>query len=419
VPFGVFLSGGIDSSTNVALMAELMDRPVDTFTVGFRDHTHLNELEYAQMMARRFNTKHHEVLIGEQDMIGYLDQLIHAQDEPIADWVCIPLYFVSKLARDSGTTVVQVGEGSDEQFSGYSGYMMYLDMYRRYWTPFRKYLPKVAQHGVAALARTAARMRPGLAPYADVVDRAARDREHFWSGAMVFWDLLKSKLVDSAALPISTPNGALAGTDLLPQSYLAHDSYNVVRSFLGPFDAKHPGSDVLTRMIHLEFKLRLPELLLMRVDKISMSTSVEARVPFLDHKLVEFAMTIPRSMKVRDGQNKWVLKKALEGIVDDDLLYRPKQGFVLPINEWFITGMAPFVEHALFSSPIRKRGFFDYDFIRSIWEQHLSGRVNYSFNIWSLLNLSLWYEHWIERRPFGIAEPPVGDHRPGVRDQER
>ena len=160
-------------------------------------------------------------------------------------------------------------------------------------------------------------------------------------------------------------------------------------------------------MIYVELKLRLAELLLMRVDKITMATSVETRVPFLDHKLVEFAMTIPRSMKVRDGQNKWVLKKALEGIVDHDLLYRPKQGFGLPINEWFIAGMLSFVEHALFSSPIRKRGFFDYDFVRSIWKQHLAGKVNYSFNIWSLLNLSLWYEHWIERRPFGIAEPPA------------
>ena len=125
-------------------------------------------------------------------------------------------------------------------------------------------------------------------------------------------------------------------------------------------------------------------------------------------------MSIPRSLKVRDGQNKWILKKALEGIVPNDILYRPKQGFGLPINEWFITGMAPFVEHALFSSPIRKRGFFDYDFVRSLWTQHLAGKVNYSFNIWSLLNLSLWYEHWIERRPFGVGEESAGTSPPPV-----
>ena len=156
VPFGVFLSGGIDSSTNVALMAQFMDRPVDTYTVGFRDHTHLNELEYADLVARRFGTNHHTVLIDERDMQGYLDRLIHSQDEPIADWVCIPLYFVSKLASDSGTTVIQVGEGSDEQFCGYQSYMDYLQLHQRYWTPFRRLpgaLQRAAAQGFGALAR--------------------------------------------------------------------------------------------------------------------------------------------------------------------------------------------------------------------------------------------------------------------------
>ncbi|MGB5036359.1 MAG: asparagine synthase C-terminal domain-containing protein, partial [Blastocatellia bacterium] len=185
-------------------------------------------------------------------------------------------------------------------------------------------------------------------------------------------------------------------------------SYEVVKEYFDRIAAEKPSADFLERMIYVELKLRLAELLLMRVDKITMATSVETRVPFLDHKLVEFAMTIPRSMKVRDGQNKWILKKALEGILPNDILYRPKQGFGLPINEWFIKGMAPFVEHALFSSPFRKRGFLDYDVVRSMWEQHLAGKVNYSFNIWSLLNLSLWYEHWIERRPFGVSDEPAG-----------
>ena len=138
VPFGVFLSGGIDSSANVALMSQLMDRPVDTFTVGFKDYQHLNELEYANRIARDFKTNHHEVLIDESDMTGYLDNLVHHQDEPIADWVCIPLYFVSKLAKDSGVTVVQVGEGSDEQFCGYDSYMTYLNLYRKFWDSYMK-----------------------------------------------------------------------------------------------------------------------------------------------------------------------------------------------------------------------------------------------------------------------------------------
>ena len=133
VPFGVFLSGGIDSSSNVALMSQVSERPVETFTVGFKDHTQLNELDYARLVADKFATNHHEVLIDSQDMQGYLANLVHHQDEPIADWVCVPLYFVSKLAKDNGVTVVQVGEGADEQFCGYDSWMTYLQFQEKFW----------------------------------------------------------------------------------------------------------------------------------------------------------------------------------------------------------------------------------------------------------------------------------------------
>jgi asparagine synthase (glutamine-hydrolysing) len=396
VPFGVFLSGGIDSSTNVALMAELMDRPVDTFTVGFRDHTHLNELEHANLIARRFNTRHHEVLIDERDMMGYLDQLIHSQDEPIADWVCIPLYFVSKLARDSGATVVQVGEGSDEQFSGYAGYMMYLELYRRYWAPFRTYVPGPLRRGAAGIARAAARLRPRLEAYADTIDRAARDREHFWSGAMVFWDIMKEQLVDRAALPPSHAGAELRGTDLLPDSYRSLDSFNVVRSFYGPFDAAHPGQDVLTRMIYSEFKLRLPELLLMRVDKIGMSTTIEARVPFLDHELVEFSMDIPMRDKVRNWEPKYLLKKAVRGWIPDAIIDRKKMGFGAPMREWLRGEFGRMVEAELLRSPLLKRGWLRADYVRMLCAEHRSGRRDASLYIWSLYNLVAWHRYWVE-----------------------
>ena len=141
-PYGAFLSGGIDSSVNVALMDRFTDDPVNTFTVGFKDHQHLNELDHASHVANHFKTNHHEVLVDERDMVGYLDDLVHHQDEPLADWVCIPLHFVSELAHDNGVKVVQVGEGSDEQFCGYNGYMKYLELNERYFYPFKKYLPR-------------------------------------------------------------------------------------------------------------------------------------------------------------------------------------------------------------------------------------------------------------------------------------
>src|SRR3954469_15482865 len=226
VPFGVFLSGGIDSSTNVALMSEYSDRPINTFTVGFKDHAAMNEMNYARIAAETFKTNHHEVLIDENDMIGYLENMVHHQDEPLADWVCIPLYFVSKLAHDNGMKVVQVGEGSDEQFCGYAGYMAYLKMYHKYWAPFRKYLPQPAQRLAAGAANLLSGMHPRLPVYADIIDRAARSREHFWSGAMVFPALMKSQLVDLDGIAAMQNDGHANMAGLIDPEYLKLDSFN-------------------------------------------------------------------------------------------------------------------------------------------------------------------------------------------------
>lgn len=399
VPFGVLLSGGIDSSTNVALMSELMGRPVDTFTVGFKDYRHLNELEYARLIAREFRTNHHEILVDEHDMVGYLDDLIHHQDEPIADWVCIPLYFVSKLTKDSGVTVVQVGEGSDEQFSGYGSYMAYLRLYRRYWQPFRSYLPKRMQRAIEVAATAVSSVRPSLEMYADLIKRASRDREHFWGGAITFWDIMKCQLVINGSVDATDVPEELLRSGLLPQSYLEPDTFNVVRSFLEPFDRHHPGQDILCRMIYNEFRLRLPELLLMRVDKITMSTSVEARVPFLSHRLVEFTMDIPMEWKTRGSTPKYLLKKAVEGIIPRDIIYRKKMGFGAPMSQWLKGAFGERARHAVLDSALMKRGFFDRDYISGLFRDHRSGRRDTSLAIWTLFNLTAWYEYWIEHAP--------------------
>jgi asparagine synthase (glutamine-hydrolysing) len=396
VPFGVFLSGGVDSSTNVALMSQFMDRPVDTFTVGFKDYQHLNELEPANLVAKRFNTYHHEVLIDEKDMIGYLDNLIHHQDEPIADWVCIPLYFVSKLAKDNGVTVVQVGEGADEQFCGYASYMGYLELYKKYWHPFQKYLPHFAQRRVAAMALGAAKVHPRYEIYADIIDRAAKDREHFWTGATVFWDTLKNQLIRPGSITPSKMPPELIDSGLLPESYLQADSFNIIKSFRDRFDAQHPGQDVLTRMIYNEFKLRLPELLLMRVDKIGMSTSLEARVPFLDHKLVEFSMDIPMEYKVKNGEPKYLLKKAVEGLIPHEIIYRKKMGFGAPMSEWLKGDFGEHVSHAILKSGLMKRGFFNIDYIEGLIKAHRNGQRDCSLYIWTLFNLTAWYDYWVD-----------------------
>lgn len=405
VPFGVFLSGGIDSSTNVALMSRFTDSPLNTFSIGFKDYTHLNELEYANAVAKEFATNHHEILIDDKDMMGYLSDLIHSQDEPIADWVCVPLYFVTKLTRDNDVTVVQVGEGSDEQFCGYGTYMAYLELYRKYWQPFRKFLPNILQKGFARTAGWMADKRPSLEVYADIIDRAARDREHFWSGATVFWDTAKRKLVKEAAIGARDIHPKMQETGLLPDSYLEVDSFNVIKSYKDHLAAVAESGDVLSRMTYNEFQLRLPELLLMRVDKITMSESLEARVPFLDHELVELSLDIPMQDKIHGGVPKYLLKKAVEGIIPDEIIYRKKMGFGAPMAQWLRGEFGDQAESAIFKSSILDRGMFDEEYIARLFADHRSGRADNGVYIWTLYNLFAWYDYWVA----GSPRAPQGD----------
>lgn len=379
VPFGVFLSGGVDSSANVALMSELMDRPVDTFTVGFRDHEYLNELESARRIAEMYKTNHHEVIIGDKEFEEFLPDLIFHQDEPIADPVCVPLYYVSKLARDNGTIVVQVGEGADEIFSGYEKYVTNLRLYESVWRRAEK-MPSVLKKTSAATvqkALSAAGKKPAVA---ELARRLGANEPMFWGGAVVFDELQKPNIL----------------SDKFRSQMNGHRSLDAVNQYLDHIACVRPESDFLTRMTYLELKLRLPELLLMRVDKITMATSIEARVPFLDHELVEYAMGIPRAFKVQGTTGKHILKRALESILPHDILYAKKRGFGAPIREWFRTETGREFGDRLLSSPIKRRDFFNYDFAAKMIAEHESGKKDWSFHLWALLNVSLWYEHWID-----------------------
>ena len=376
VPFGVFLSGGIDSSTNVALMAELMDRPVDTFSVGIRDLEKYNELGYARQIASQFKTNHHEVIIDHKMAFDFLPKLIYHQDEPLADPVCIPLYFVSKLARDNGTIVVQVGEGSDEQFAGYQSMLRELRFYNTAWKAYRA-LPGFAKsfiYGAAALFLE--RKQEYLA--LDYIRKGLKGEELFWGGAINFTETHKRLLLD--------------GQRKTDQQFL----HALAKSWHDELLRRDPGADYLKRMIYLEFKNRLPELLLMRVDKVSMATSIEARVPFLDHRLVEYSMTIPEEFKIKNGEPKYILKKAVEGIVPNNIIYRKKQGFAAPVSEWLRNEWSCYAENAILESALVKQGILQYGFIKQMIESHRQRKIDAGQNIWNLLNLVLWHKYWIE-----------------------
>lgn len=379
VPFGVFLSGGVDSSANVALMSELMSRPVETFTVGFTDAEYLNELQSARRIANEFSTNHHEVIISEKEMQDFLPRLVFHQDEPIADPVCVPLYYVSQLARDSGTIVVQVGEGSDEIFSGYDNYVKHLRIYESFWR-HAEVLPRSLRRALSSLSRPALEATGRKRAAIELIRRLGADEPLFWGGVVVYDETFKPRVLSQS----------------LRQRMNGFSSLQVVEPYLKLIEQERPQSDFLARMTYLELKLRLPELLLMRVDKITMATSVEARVPFLDHHLVEYALGVPRSLKVEGTTGKHILKRALENILPHDLLYEPKRGFGAPVREWFREGLGGWFDEHLLNSTMRKRDLLDYSFVARMLEEHRSRKRDWGFHLWALLNLSLWYERWID-----------------------
>jgi asparagine synthase (glutamine-hydrolysing) len=381
VPFGVFLSGGVDSSANVALMSELMSRPVETFTVGFSDAEYLNELQSARRIANQFGTNHHEVIISEKEMQEFLPRLVFHQDEPIADPVCVPLYYVSQLARDSGTIVVQVGEGSDEIFSGYDNYVRHLRIYESFWR-HAEALPRSLRRALSSLSRPALEATGRKRAAIELIRRLGADEPLFWGGVVVYDETFKPRVLSQS----------------LRERMNGLSSLHVVEPYLKRIEQERPQSDFLARMTYLELKLRLPELLLMRVDKITMATSVEARVPFLDHHLVEYALGVPRSLKVEGTTGKHILKRALENVLPHDLLYEPKRGFGAPVREWFRGGLGGWFSERLINSTMRKRDFLDYSFVARMLDEHRSGKRDWGFHLWALLNLSLWYERWIDRR---------------------
>ena len=383
VPFGVFLSGGIDSSTNVALMAELMDRPVETFSIGFTGEERYNEFAYARQIADRFRTNHHEVSIGVQDLIDFLPQLIHHQDEPIADPVCVPVYFVARLAKQHGVTVCQVGEGSDELFCGYPLWNWFLRVAG--WNRPFAMLPRPLRRMAPALLRVAGKHH-GL-PY-ECLRRGAEGETIFWSGAEAFFETQKAELL----------------TPWVRQRLGTLSSHEVVMEHRRRFLERAPVPDDLTWMGYMDLKLRLPELLLMRVDKMTMATAVEARVPFLDHEFVGFAMGIPQATKMRGGELKHLLKRAVRGVIPDPIIDRRKQGFGVPVAEWFLRELGPVVRESLHRFAA-DQPYFDAGYVDRLLQS------NNATLSWFLLNFALWHRQWIEGRaasPAPLSVDPAG-----------
>lgn len=381
VPVGVFLSGGIDSSAIAALFSEGESGPVKTFTVGYdRNYgSYRNELDHARAVAGLIGSEHHEIRLTKQDLLDFLPRMAELQDEPIADPVCVPVHYVSRLARDNGVIVAQVGEGADELFWGYPSW-------RRAWNLQRANdrFPVPAAVKRLGLAGLRAWGKERSQPY-EWLDRAAEGVPIFWGGAEAFGARAKTALL----------------APRLREEFRGRSSWEALEPIHRRYRERSREPSTLGWMSYLDLSFRLPELLLMRVDKMSMGAGVEARVPFLDHEFVSFALGIPEAVKTRGGVLKSVLKKAVRGVIPDSIIDRPKQGFGVPVHEWLLEGL-PESMTALVDDFLAHTDLFDRAAVAALFADPRAASSR-----WYVLNLALWWDRFLRVPRSESAVPDV------------
>jgi asparagine synthase (glutamine-hydrolysing) len=367
VPVGVFLSGGVDSSTNAVLFSEGEERPIKTFTIGYEGdyQSYPNEMEYARKVASLVGAEYHEQLLTQNDLLDFLPQMVHLQDEPIADPVCIPVYYVSRLARDNGVMVCQVGEGADELFWGYPGWKMALQIQNYNDLLVPRALKRVGLTGLRLLGKKETF-------YYEWLRRGIVRQPIFWGGAEAFTEAQKLRLLSPR----------------LRKQFADLTSWEVLEPIHKRFAEKAWEKSHLNWMTYLDLNLRLPELLLMRVDKMSMGVSLEGRVPFLDHKFVEMAMSIPQSVKIKKCTLKYILKKAVRGLIPDELIDRKKQGFGVPVYEWFFDRLGEMAQQEL-NDFCKHTDYLDWTEVQRLI------MIGNGPQVWYLLNFALWWKEYI------------------------
>src|SRR5580700_7731758 len=370
VPFGAFLSGGVDSSTIVALMSQVLNEPVKTYSVGFEGSgAAISELPYARLVAKKLQTDHHEVLVRPSHLVEFAEKVVWHLDQPLAEHATLANYMVAELAsRD--VKMVLTGEGGDELFAGYARYA------GERLSPFFQRIPKAAK----ALALAASSHLPGLRRQKLALYALSQTEE-------------AARFVNWFPLFNSETKQALLSEDL-KGTLQACDTDSVFAQHLACTDATEP----LDRMLYVDTKLWLPDLLLARGDKMSMAVSLEARVPLLDHKLVEFAATLPQNLKVKGLVRKYLLKKVSRRWLPSEIIDRKKQGFPMPSSLWFRKEARSFVRDVLSPSALRRRGLFDPTFVEKLIEQHENGFADHGALLWGLMSIELWQHVFMDSR---------------------
>jgi asparagine synthase (glutamine-hydrolysing) len=369
VPFGAFLSGGVDSSIIVALMQQTMNVPVKTFSVGFQGGgaEAFSELPYARIVADRFKTEHHEIFVTPEDLMDLAQKVVWHLDQPIADNACVANYMVSKLASRH-VKMVLTGEGGDELFAGYA----------RYAGEKMSSLFQVVPGPLKSLALNAFERLPGLRR-PKVALRALSESNEVTR--MTSWFPLFNRVRKQA----------LMKPDVFRQ---LHDPY-AEKVFFDELRGT-ASQDFLSRMLYVDTKLWLPDDLLARGDKTSMATSLEARVPLLDHKLVEFAAMLPSNLKIKRLVRKYLLKEVGRQWLPSEILDRKKEGFPMPFSLWFRKECRPFVRDLLSPETVNRRGLFNSSYIQGLLGEHESGVADHGSLIWGLISVELWQRAFLD-----------------------
>jgi asparagine synthase (glutamine-hydrolysing) len=364
VPFGAFLSGGIDSSAIVALMTEFSAMPVKTFSVGFQESDY-SELKYAKAVASHFGTEHHELTVSHEELIEHLPDLIRFRDAPVSEPSDIPIYLLSK---EAGKTVKMVltGEGSDEMLAGYPKHVF--ERYRQYY----QWLPRIVRRNfvepaIRALPYGFRRVKTAINTLGIESDL---ERQPRWFGAMSYEEA--GKLLSEGA------------------------SCSDTRGIRAPFDVDKDSS-ALRKILYFDQTSWLPDNLLERGDRMTMAASIEARMPFMDHGLAEYVSGLPDSFRVRGRTTKWLLRQAMKDMIPEHILNRPKVGFRLPVNEWFKGPMKDYLLDNLLGSDSLSKQYYTQKALEAILRDHIAGRQNHEKILWTMLNLEIWLKQYRAR----------------------
>ncbi|MBK8313132.1 MAG: asparagine synthase (glutamine-hydrolyzing) [Acidobacteria bacterium] len=375
VPLGMFLSGGIDSSAIAAVMSQLVKEPIKTFSVAFAERDS-NELEFARIVAQAYRTEHHEIIVSPEQFFDQLPDLIYKEDEPIAHPSSVPLYFVSKLAARH-VKVVLTGEGSDELMAGYNKYRVGI-----YNLMLGRHYERLTPAGIRNLIRDSIDRLSGASPLRRILQRTflrlpANIQDAYLDNFAVFSPLMQQRL-------------------FTPQAYERmedRDPYRTTIEYIDQSDAE----TILDQLLAADLKTYLHELL-MKQDQMSMAASLESRVPFLDHKLVEFINHLPVEMKLRGWTTKYILRRAMKDVLPAEILTRKKMGFPVPFGSWIRGQFRGVIDEYVLSERALERGIFNREYVSDLVARHAAGE-NHAERLWMLVNFEIWQRHFFDGEP--------------------